>query len=301
MKIGIDIGGSHIGIGLIKASKMLANKEKIFNREDRNNIEKTIIDSIESLINELLDENHLSIREIELIGISAPGTISNGVIVKAGNLNIENFAILSELKKLYQNPLQIRNDGKCAALAEKEFGAMKDYDDCVFINIGTGIGGASFLGGKLLEPKRYSGFEFGHMVINKDGRPCSCGKQGCFETYGSIKALKNKVTQTLAMDNDISGQYLREELLIKDDPRVKEDIEIFLEYLKIGIGNLIDIFEPEIVCLGGSFAYYEGNPILEQLIEKLKEKNSTFNEGKLPKIVTASLKNDAGIIGAVIE
>lgn len=301
MKIGIDIGGSHIGIGLVENQEIIASKEKIFNREDRKNIENTIIESIQNLICELLDENNLNIQEIERIGIAAPGTISNGVIVKAGNLNIKNFDIISKLKQIYQIPIQIRNDGKCAALAEKEYGAMKNYDDCVFINIGTGIGGAAFIGGKLLEPKRYSGFEFGHMILNKGGRFCSCGKQGCFEAYSSIKALKMKVTETLDVDSDISGQYLREELLIKDDPRVKEDIDVFLEYMKTGIGNLIDIFEPEVVCLGGSFAYYEGNPILDQLIEKLKSNNATFNNGDLPKIVTAKLKNDAGIIGAVIE
>ena len=236
-----------------------------------------------------------------LIGLAAPGTISSGVIVKAGNLNIENFDIISQLEKIYQNPLQIRNDGKCAALAEKEYGSLKEYEDCIFINIGTGIGGAAFMGGKLLEPKRYSGFEFGHMVLNKGGRLCSCGKRGCFEAYSSIKALKMKVTETLDVDSDISGQYLREELLVKDAPGVKEDIEVFLEYLKTGIANLIDIFEPEIIALGGSFAYYEGNPILDQLIQKLQEADATFNDGELPKIVTAKLKNDAGMIGAVIE
>ncbi len=301
MKIGIDIGGSHIGIGIIEGKKIVDSEEKNFKREERKEMEKTIIKSIQELIEKLLTRNNLQLENIEIIGIAAPGTISNGVIVKAGNLNIKNFDILSKLKKIYSNPLQIRNDGKCAALAEKKYGAMKEYDDCVFINIGTGIGGAAFLGGKLLEPKRYSGFEFGHMVLNKGGRLCSCGKRGCFEAYSSIKALKTKVTETLDIDSDISGQYLREELLNKDNPAVKEDIEVFLEYLKTGIANLIDIFEPEVVCLGGSFAYYEGNPIFEQLILKLQEPNAIFNSGDLPKIVTAKLKNDAGIIGAVIQ
>ena len=82
---------------------------------------------------------------------------------------------------------------------------------------------------------------------------------------------------------------------------VREAVDVFLEYLKTGIANLIDIFEPEIVCLGGSFAYYEKSLIFEQLIEKLRMSNAIFNNGDLPEIVTASLKNDAGIIGAVIE
>lgn len=301
MKIGIDIGGSHIGIGIVEAGKILASKEKEFNKEDRKNIENTIICSIKNIISELLVENNLKIEDIELIGIAAPGTISKGVIVKAGNLNIQNFELVAKLNEIYNIPIQIRNDGKCAALAEKKYGAMKDYDDCVFINIGTGIGGAAFLGGKLLEPKRYSGFEFGHMVVNKGGRLCSCGKQGCLEAYSSIKALKLKVTETLDVDSDISGQYLREELLGKDYPGVKEDIEVFLEYLKTGITNLIDIFEPEVVVLGGSFAYYEGHPVLEKLIAKIKQPNSTFNSGNIPAIFTAKLKNNAGIIGSVIE
>ncbi len=300
MKIGIDLGGSHIGIGLVQEDKIIDIKEKQFNRQDRVNIEETITNSIMKMLTELLQENNLLIEDVDLIGIASPGTISNGKIVKAGNLNIKDFDLVSKLKEKYTIPIKMRNDGKCAALAEKYYGAMKEFEDCVFINIGTGIGGAVFMDGKLLEPKRYSGFEIGHMIVNKGGRKCSCGKQGCLEAYASIKALKNKVTETLDMDNDISGQYLREELLIKDDPRVQEDLDIFLEYLKTGICNLIDIFEPEVVCFGGSFSYYEGNPIYDKLIEKINEPKSTFNDGEKPKFVFAKFKNDAGIIGATL-
>ncbi len=300
MKIGIDLGGSHIGIGLVQEDKIIDIKEKQFNRQDRVNIEETITNSIMKMLTELLQENNLLIEDVDLIGIASPGTISNGKIVKAGNLNIKDFDLVSKLKEKYTIPIKMRNDGKCAALAEKYYGAMKEFEDCVFINIGTGIGGAVFMDGKLLEPKRYSGFEIGHMIVNKGGRKCSCGKQGCLEAYASIKALKNKVAETLDMDNDISGQYLREELLIKNDPRVQEDLDIFLEYLKTGICNLIDIFEPEVVCFGGSFSYYEGNPIYDKLIEKINEPKSTFNDGEKPKFVFAKFKNDAGIIGATL-
>ena len=117
----------------------------------------------------------------------------------------------------------------------------------------------------------------------------------------ALKALKLKVTETLDIDSDISGQYLREELLIKDNPRVNEEIEVFLEYLKVGICNLIDIFEPEVVCFGGSFSYYEGNPVLDKLYEKINEDGSTFNGKPLPDFCTAQYKNDAGIIGSTIE
>lgn len=300
MKIGIDLGGSHIGVGLIKDGELLSTVEKNLTRQDRVNIEETIIKEMERLINEILAKNNLALEKIEAIGIAAPGTISNGVIVKAGNLGIENFDIVNKLKERINKPIHIRNDAKCAGLAEKYYGVMKDYDDGVFLTIGTGIGGAVFINGKLLEPKRYSGFEIGHMVINKNGRKCSCGKLGCFESYASIKALKTKVTNTLDIDSDISGQYLRENLLILDNKNVQADVEQFLEDMKVGICNLIDIFEPEIIVLGGSFSYYEGNVILDRLIQKINVKSETFN-GCPPKIVTAKLKNDAGIIGATIE
>ncbi len=301
MKIGIDIGGSHMGVGLMDGPKMLAKRERDFNPEERKDMGKAILKVIPILIEELLEANKLKIEMVELIGIAVPGTISGGTVVKAGNLKLENFEMISKLKKIYPNRLQMRNDGKCAALAEKKYGAMKSYDDCVFINIGTGIGGAVFLEGKLLEPKKFSGFELGHMVLNPEGPFCSCGKQGCFETYSSISALKRKVTKALGIKEDISGRFLREELLIKQEASVKEELEVFLKYLKVGIGNLIDMFEPEVICLGGSFAYYEGSPIWQEMIEKLEQKNARFNDTQMPAIVSAKLKNDAGIIGAVIE
>lgn len=302
MKIGIDLGGSHVGVGLVDEDKLIDTIDKIFTEEEKKDIKLAIITNIDNLINQLLYKHDLKIQDIERIGIASPGTISNQKIVKAGNLGVYDFDLVSKLKVKYPVPIHIRNDGKCAALAEKKFGEMKMYDDCVFVNIGTGIGGAVFLGGKLLEPKKYSGFELGHMIIQKDGKTCTCGKKGCFERYCSIKALKETITTTLGIENhNISGQYLREELMVKYHDEVEKDIEEFLSNLTIGIGNLIDMFEPEVICFGGSFSYYEGNPLLEEFIKRINNKNTTFNDGNKPKIVTAKFKNNAGIIGATLE
>ncbi len=299
MKIGIDLGGSHIGIGLVENENLLDTVDKFFSSEDRKDIENAILRNIDELINELLNKNNIRLENIEKIGVASPGTVTNGKIT-SWNLGIQNFDLQSKLKEKYNLDVKIRNDGKCAALVEKIYGSMKDYDDCVFINIGTGIGGAAFLGGKLLEPKKYSGFEFGHMTLVKDGIECTCGKKGCFERYCSIKALKNRITNTLHIDgSDISGQYLREQIMVQYHDEVQDDINEFIDYLKIGVCNLIDIFEPEIVCFGGSFSYYEGHPVLNKLIEEINKPNSTFNRGE-HKITTAYFKNDAGIIGATL-
>lgn len=300
MKIGIDLGGSHIGIGLIEGYELKATVDKFFVTEDRKDMENAILRNIDELINKLLIENNIDIKHIEKIGVASPGTVTNGKIT-SWNLGIKDFDLKSRLEEKYKLFIKIRNDGKCAALVEKAYGAMKNYDDCLFVNIGTGIGGAVFLGGKLLEPKKHSGFEFGHMTLVKNGIKCTCGKKGCFERYCSIKALKTKITNTLGIDGtDISGQYLREEIMVKYHDEVQDDINEFIDYLKIGICNLIDIFEPEVICFGGSFSYYEAHPVLNKLIEEINKPNTTFNKEK-QNIVTAYFKNDAGIIGATIE
>lgn len=300
MNLGIDLGGSHIGVGLVEGSELKYTVDKFFSEEDRKDIENAIVRNIDELVNKILIENNLSLENIDKIGVASPGTVSNGKIT-SGNLNIKEYDLKSRLEKLYNKNIKIRNDGKCAALAEKRYGSMKDYDDCVFVNIGTGLGGAAFINGKLLEPKRYSGFEFGHMTLVKDGIECTCGKKGCFERYASIKSLKERITKTLNIDStDISGQFLRENLMVKYHDEVQDDINDFIDYLRIGICNLIDIFEPEIICFGGSFSYYEGHPVLNKLIDEINKPNTTFNDTK-PKIVTAEFKNDAGIIGATID
>lgn len=276
-------------------------EEQNLTRSDRVNVKESIVKIIIDLLNKVVEESNVDLNDIEFIGIASPGTISDNKIVQATNLGIENFDLIAELQKYINLPMQIKNDSKCAALAEKHYGNMRDYDDCVFICIGTGIGGAAFLNGEMLVPKRFSGFEFGHMVINKGGRQCTCGKRGCFETYASIRAFRNKVAEVLDIDNDFSGQYLREQLLDFNNEKVKEVVDQFIEDLSIGICNLIDMFEPEIVVLGGSFSYYEGNPVYDRLLEKIKDKNSRFNSMAMPKIELAKLKNDAGIIGATIK
>lgn len=280
---------------------ILSIEERNLTREDRINVKESIVKIIIELLNRVIDEANVDLNDIEFIGIASPGTISNNVIKQATNLGLENFDLIAELQKYINLPMQIKNDSKCAALAEKHYGAMRDYEDSIFLGIGTGIGGAVFLKGEMLEPKRFSGFEFGHMVINKGGRQCSCGKRGCFETYASIRAFRNKIAEVLDIDNDFSGQYLREQLLDFNNQKIEEVVEQFIEDLSIGICNLIDIFEPEIVVLGGSFSYYEGNPVYDRLLEKIQEKNSRFNSMSIPKIELAKLKNDAGIIGATIR
>lgn len=302
MKIGIDIGGSHIGIGLINTQgKMIAKEEQDIsnNLRDRNYTTK-LVETIIELITKILEKTKTDIKEVSLIGMAIPGTVSDTHIIKAENLHIKNFNISSEINKFFNIPIVLRNDAKCAAIAEKEYGSLKKYDDAVFLTIGTGIGGAVFLGGKLLKPKKYEGFEIGHVVIEKNGIKCNCGRKGCFEKYASMKALKDKI-QVSTNNQNLSSREIKEILENKSNSdNIENIINDYIENLGLGLANLINIFEPEIISIGGSFVHFR-DILLDRLNKKLSEKDMLFNNQAIPKIVMAKLKNDAGIIGSVIE
>ena len=147
MKIGIDLGGSHIACGLIDSDYDIIYKfEQNFSIEEKQNISIILIEKISKSIEYVLKENNLSLNDVEYIGIACPGTISNGTIVKAGNLGIANLEVRENLQRRFAKEIFIDNDGKCAAMCEKKLGAIKNFEDCIFLNIGTGIGGAVFLG-----------------------------------------------------------------------------------------------------------------------------------------------------------
>lgn len=300
MKIGIDVGGSHVGLGIIdEDGKLLLKNEMdyLFHNEDMSDI---VVDTIIGLIYKTIRENNIDKNDIELIGVTFPGTVAEGVVVKAENLGIENLNIEKELKAEFNVPIYLQNDAKSAAKAEKCFGSLKDYDDALFLIIGTGVGGAAFLGGELLTPKRYSGFEVGHMVIHKDGEKCNCGRSGCFEAYASMKRLKLKMQKEFDLP-DIDGRNIKKFMLEnKDNEKLNDILDTYIDYLSIGICNLINIFEPEIISIGGSFAHYK-EILVDRLEKKLLDRKELYNKDTIPKIVVAELKNDAGIIGAVIR
>ena len=300
MKIGIDIGGSHVGVGLVdRAGKIILKKEKdlvaALQKKDYNEI---LINTIVNLITNILDEGKIDISQIELIGIAVPGTVSDTEIIKAENLHIRNFDIVSEINRYFNIPIQLRNDAKCAAVAEKMYGSLEKYEDAVFLTIGTGIGGAVFMGDKLLKPKQYEGFEIGHMIIKKGGIKCNCGNLGCFERYASIRVLKEKISKLYK--KDISSIELKEILLnMSKNEKVQRIVEEYIDNLSIGLANLINIFEPEVISIGGSFVYYK-EQLIDMITLKIKNENLLFNDRSIPKIVTAKLKNDAGIVGSVV-
>lgn len=300
MKIGIDLGGSHIAIGVVdNKGKILEKVEKRITKAEKSTIKKVIEEYIIEKTTNFLQQYNIT-----EVGIAIPGTVKNETVVKSVNLGLKNYEIVKNLQDNIQLPIKIRNDAKCAALAEDTYGALKSYERSIFLTLGTGIGGAVVIHNKLLDTGELPGCEFGHMLIEKNGRPCKCGKRGCWETYASMKAFKDNLREILNLDEKTSGKELLDMLrkIDKNSPKyvqINQLIEQYIEYLSIGISNLINIFEPDAIGIGGSFVFYE-EVFLEKLETKLLKDNLLFNERKEIIIQTAILDNDAGMIGAIL-
>ncbi len=300
MDIGIDLGGSHIAIGVVNNKGLIQEKiEKRILAKEKENIKNIIEEYIIKNVKEFMKK-----YEISKIGIAIPGTVNENTIIKSVNLNIENYDIINALKKSIKKPISIKNDAKCAAIAENRYGCLKKYNRSLFLTLGTGIGGAVIINDKLLDTGDLPGCEVGHMVIEKNGKQCKCGKKGCFERYASMKILKDNLRNELGLDEKTRGQELFD-IIRNNNPsnknyeKIEKIVNEFIENLAIGISNLINIFEPEAIGIGGSFVYFE-EVLLNRLRTKILEDNLLFNKRESVIIETAILGNESGIIGAVI-
>ena len=300
MKVGIDLGGSHIAIGVVDNSGVIIEKiEKRLKNAEKRTIEKSIEEYI-------IENAKLLMKKYKIseIGIAIPGTVSDDKVIKSVNLGLENYEIVKKLKSKIQVPIKIRNDAKCAAIAENTYGCLKSYNRSIFLTLGTGIGGAVIINNKLLDTGNLPGCEIGHMSIEKDGILCKCGRKGCFEKYASMKILKDNLRKALGYDEKVSGKELFE-IIRSNTPEsknydiIEKILKQYIEDLSIGIANLINIFEPEAIGIGGSFVYFE-EVLLNRLKTEIISKNILFNPRENIIIKTAILENDAGIIGATL-
>jgi len=289
MKIGIDIGGSHIAAGLVDENmNIISKKEYEWTQEEKNNLFLNIEKYSKKFIQEIIEENNVN---IESIGIGYPyRNIVNGIIYKDGQeINLPEI-----LFKEFNIPIYLKNDVKCSAICEKTLGNLKEYDNCIFMTLGTGIGGAYFYKNELVMPNKYSGLEIGHMVIQVNGKQCKCGRKGCFEEYASMRVFRKQITDLFNLEKVDSHKVFEIIELQEKQEKVNQIIEDYTDYLAIGLINIINIFEPDAICIGGSFTYYA-----TIFMDKLKEKiQQNFKGRDIPNIITAKFENDAGIIGA---
>lgn len=277
IRIGIDIGGKHVGMGLVDENGEIVVRKYLYHDENSFNIQKTF-----NAINDFINENE---EGCESVGIGIPGFATDTLINYTCNLPIKEFEVTDYIKT--KLPIYISNDANCATIAEYELVDRKMFSNYIFITVGTGIGSGIILNGNLYIGSTGVSGEIGHMVIEKEGIECSCGRKGCFEKYASISALL-KMTET----DDIKEAFY----LIEKNPIMQNIFDKYLENLSEGLANVINIYDPEMLVIGGSLSEYE-----DKFLYKLKSKiiSKLYNQYTYDlNLKVATLKNDAGIIGA---
>lgn len=309
--IGVDLGGTNIAAGIVDEKGNLLRKASIPTGAEREADE--VIKDMAGLCRRLIDEQGITVDDVEYAGVATPGTADhdNGIVVYANNLRFLNYPLADKLKEfLGVKKVLIENDANAAAKGEAACGAAKGYANSVMITLGTGLGGGIIIDNKIYSGFNYAGAELGHMVIEVDGLPCSCGRKGCWEAYSSATGLINmtkvKLAETkdtvmhemVAHDGKVSGRTAFDAMR-KGDKAAKEVVDKYIYYLAMGIVNIINIFQPEVLVIGGGICnekHYLTDPLMDIVDKEQYSRNST----KKTEIRIATLGNDAGIIGAAM-
>lgn len=307
MHIGIDLGGTNIGIGITHNDNLIFKDSRSTNKESGyEGVVKNIYDSIEAI----LKKNNIKRSDIEGVGIGIPGIIDpkTNMVVEVVNMGWKNVDLKNDLEKILKIPVFLGNDATVAGVAEHEFGALKGYENGVLITLGTGIGAGIIVNGRVFEGAHGIGAEFGHMIVGENYYDCNCGRNGCFETFASSTAIINytkklinegKKTKILDMVNNdvdrIDGKVIFQAAREEDKVAI-EVVDRMTDYLAKGIVNIMSILDPEIFVLGGGLSA-AGDYLLEQVKKKV-EKERYYKGIKAGKICISTIGNDGGILGA---
>lgn len=307
--IGIDLGGTNIAAGLVNENKEIVESASVKTLSKRPLEE--IVDDMAEVAKSVAQKAGVSMDEVEWVGVGAPGTViaETGVIDYSNNLDWYNVPLKDMLEKRLSKKVYIANDANAAAYGEYLAGAAKDADISVMVTLGTGVGGGVVINNKIYTGFNDAGAELGHSVIILDGRGCTCGRKGCLEAYASATGLiattkeymekdKNSVMWELVHGdlNKVSGRTAFDAMR-KDDKTAAEVVNIYVKQLACGITNIINTFQPDILCIGGGISH-EKEFLIKPLKEIVKEEVYSRNSKHNTEITVAALGNDAGIIGA---
>ena len=307
--VGIDLGGTNIVAGVVDEQyNILAKASTKTNcprpdREIAKDMAKMAIQAVENA--------KLTMDQIEWVGIGTPGIANSrdGVIEYSNNLGFVNTPMVKYIQEDIDKPVFVENDANAAAYGEFVAGAAKGANNAVCITLGTGVGGGIVIDGKIYAGSNFAGAEIGHMVISVDGPQCTCGRKGCFEVFSSATGLIRMTKESMAQNPDSSMHKLVAERGGKVSARIAFDamrlgdaaakavVDDFIKYLAAGITNTINIFQPDILCIGGGVCN-EGDALLLPVKELVAKEVYTRNSKQNTEIVIAKLGNDAGIIGA---
>lgn len=308
--VGIDLGGTNIVAGVVDETYRILAKASC-----KTNLPRpadAIADDMASMVLQAVGKSGLSMNQIENVGLGTPGTANKktGVIEYSNNLRFEDVPIRAMMEQRLNKKIYIENDANAAAFGEYLAGAGKDVGSMVAITLGTGVGGGVIIDGRILTGFSYAGAELGHTVIVAHGRACTCGRKGCFEAYSSATGLINltkemmdahpesKMWEISQKEGKVSGRTAFDAMRL-GDKIARETVDEYIEYLGIGVANMINIFQPHVLCIGGGICH-EGETLLAPLREKVYPQTYARKPENRTRIVAATLGNDAGVIGAAM-
>ena len=306
--IGIDLGGTNIVAGVVDDNYTILASAKCKTGAQRTPEE--IIDDMAAMAREAVGKAGLSLGDIAHVGVGCPGTCNpeTGEVEYTNNINFSHVMLGPILKEKLGLPVYIENDANAAAIGEVKAGAAKGAESCVCITLGTGVGGGVIIDGKVYSGFNFSGTELGHTVMVVGGEPCTCGRNGCWEAYASATALINQTRRAMEAHPESKMWQIAESLdkvngltafdgMRAGDAIAKEVVDTYIYYVGCGLVNMVNIFQPEVMCIGGGICK-EGETLLAPLRAIIeKERYSKYCE-KQTKLCVAELGNDAGVIGA---
>lgn len=308
--IGIDLGGTNIVASVVNEDYKILGTGKTPTNTPRS--AEDIFDDIAAVCREAMNNAGVTINDISSVGMGTPGTVNgDGVIEFANNLGFDNVPAKEMLKeRLGDVPIYIDNDANCAALGEAYAGCGDGSKNFVAVTLGTGVGSGVIVDGKIVSGVNYAGGECGHMVINVDGEPCTCGRKGCWEAYASATALIRQTKAAMAEHPDSVMHQLAEEegkvsgrtafdAMRKGDIAGREVVNNYIKYVACGLINLVNALQPEIICVGGGICN-EGETLMKPLRLYVQAERYSIHSKIQTKIMRAELGNDAGIIGAAL-
>ena len=306
--IGVDIGGMTLKAGVVTEDGSILCKKVATTHPDKADVE--IVKDIANLVLAIIEENGISKDEIGGVGIGSPGSVydEKGVIRYSCNINFKNTPIAKLVSDFTGiKNVKVSNDANCAALGETLFGAGKGAKNSVMLTLGTGVGTGIVVDGKLLTGNRSAGAEGGHITINFGGAVCGCGKKGHLEAYASATALMHQIEDAVKKHPEsLLAKRVKEEGLsgkvvfdCKDEgDKVAESVvKKYLRYVGIGLVNYANIFYPEVLIVGGGISY-QGDAIIKPLQRYVSRNVYGAEYSPKIKVAAATLRNDAGIVGA---
>lgn len=308
-KLGIDLGGTNIVAGVVDDNYNIVATSKVKTNLPRPAEE--VIDDMVKAANIAIESAGLKVSDIDSMGVGSPGAIDpvHGVVCYANNLGFNNVPMAKMLKERMGVDFYIENDANAAAYGEYIAGAGRGTNDFIAITLGTGVGGGVIINGKIYSGSNYAGAELGHTVIAMGGEMCSCGRQGCWEAYASATALIRQTKQAMIKYpksvmwelcggdiNKVDGRTAFDAMR-KGDVAGKMVVDKYVEYVAVGVSNNINIFQPDVLCIGGGISK-EGDNLIKPIKAFLEGENYARNIEKNTEVKVAELGNDAGIIGA---